>query len=178
MSDTGVPILVFAPFVASTARVEPSWIDYNGHMNMAYYHVLFDRAVEEAFAVVGLGQDYVEARGASYFTAELHTRYLRELTVDTAVRTTVQLVDADDRRVHAYFAIHHLEEGWTAATCEMLFVHVDLATRKAAPFPDDIRADLDVMRASHATMPRPAGIGRAIGIRRKTEQAVSPETRR
>ena len=38
----------FAPFVSSTMRVEPGWIDYNGHMNMAYYHVLFDRALEEA----------------------------------------------------------------------------------------------------------------------------------
>ena len=36
------PILVFAPFVASTMRVEPAWIDYNGHMNMAYYVVVFD----------------------------------------------------------------------------------------------------------------------------------------
>lgn len=177
MSDTGVPILVFAPFVASTARVEPAWIDYNGHMNMAYYHVLFDRAVDEAFAILGLGPDYVSGRGASYFTAELHTRYLRELTVHTHVRTTVQLVDADDRRVHAYFEIHHLEEGWTAATCEILFVHVNLETRKASPFPDDIRANLDIMRASHGAMPRPAGIGRTIGIRRKTEQAASPETR-
>lgn len=145
-------------------------------MNMAYYHVLFDRAVEEAFAALGLGQDYVEARGASYFAAELHTRYLRELTLGTAVRATVQLVDADDRRVHAYFEIHHLEEGWTASTCEILFVHVDLVTRKAAPFPDDIRANLDVMRASHGAMPRPAGIGRAIGIRRKTSPASSPAT--
>ena len=38
----------FAPFVSSVMRVEPGWIDYNGHLNMAYYHVLFDRAVDEA----------------------------------------------------------------------------------------------------------------------------------
>lgn len=176
MSHAGVPILAPAPFVASAARVEPSWIDYNGHMNMAYYHVLFDRAVEEAFTVVGLGQDYVERCHASYFAAELHTRYLRELTVDTDVRTTVQLVDADDRRLHVYFEIRQLAEGWTAATCEMLLVHVDIATRRSAPFPDDIRANLDTMRATHGAMPRPPGIGRTIGIRHRAEQAVSPET--
>ena len=56
------PIFFFAPFVSSTMQVEPAWIDYNGHMNMAYYHVLFDRAVEEAFRLVGLGQDYLEER--------------------------------------------------------------------------------------------------------------------
>ena len=33
----------FAPFVSSVMRVEPAWIDYNGHLNMAYYNVLLDR---------------------------------------------------------------------------------------------------------------------------------------
>ena len=56
------PIFFFAPFVSSTMEVEPAWIDYNGHMNMAYFHVLFDRAVEEGFSLVGLGQDYLEER--------------------------------------------------------------------------------------------------------------------
>ena len=27
----------FAPFVSSVMRVEPEWIDYNGHLNVAYY---------------------------------------------------------------------------------------------------------------------------------------------
>jgi acyl-CoA thioester hydrolase len=76
------PIFFFAPFVSSTMTVEPSWIDYNGHMNMAYYHVLFDRAVDEAFEVVGLGPDYVAERNASYYVAEVHTLYRRELNAD------------------------------------------------------------------------------------------------
>ena len=76
MADERVaPIFFFAPFVSSTMQVEPSWIDYNGHMNMAYYHVLFDRAVDEAFEVVGLGPDYVAERRCSYFSAEVHTLY-------------------------------------------------------------------------------------------------------
>ena len=73
------PIFFFAPFVSSTMEVSPAWIDYNGHMNMAYYHVLFDRAVEEALGLLGLGQDYLEERKASYFTAEIATLYKREL---------------------------------------------------------------------------------------------------
>src|SRR5215467_8176278 len=65
-----------APFVSSVMRVEPAWIDYNNHLNMAYYNVLFDRAVDEAFALVGIGPDYVKSRNCSYFTAEVHLRYL------------------------------------------------------------------------------------------------------
>ena len=45
----------FAPFVSSVMRVEPAWIDYNGHLNMAYYNVLFDRAVDEAYELIGCG---------------------------------------------------------------------------------------------------------------------------
>jgi acyl-CoA thioester hydrolase len=63
--------LFFAPFVSSVMRVEPGWIDYNGHLNMAYYNVLFDRAVDEAFELIGCGPDYVKARRHSCFTAEV-----------------------------------------------------------------------------------------------------------
>ena len=42
--------LFFAPFVSSVMRVEPGWIDYNGHLNMAYYNVLFDRYRHECRA--------------------------------------------------------------------------------------------------------------------------------
>lgn len=174
--DKVAPIFVFAPFVASTMRVAPAWIDYNGHMNMAYYLVLFDRAVDEAFALLGLGPDYVEERRLSYFTAEIHTLYLRELSVDTAVRTTVRLIDYDEKRIHAYFEIHHLEEGWVAATCEKLFLHVDMTSRKVAPFPDDILTNLAAMKAVHDRLKRPASLGRSIGLH-PSSRAARQETR-
>ena len=59
--DRPASVFFFAPFVSSTMAIEPGWIDYNGHLNMAYYHVLFDRAVDEAFGVVGLGTDSLRA---------------------------------------------------------------------------------------------------------------------
>ncbi len=62
--DRPASVFFFAPFVSSTMAIEPGWIDYNGHLNMAYYHVLFDRAVDEAFGVVGLGPDYMDSGAA------------------------------------------------------------------------------------------------------------------
>ena len=162
--ERAAPIFFFAPFVSSTMRVEPAWIDYNGHMNMAYYHVLFDRAIDEGFGVVGLGHDYVEERNASYFTAEVHTLYKRELKLGDAVRVTLQLIDFDDKRLHVYLEIRHVAEGWIAASCESLLLHVDLASRKVRPFPDDILDNLSVMRAAHARLARPASLGRVMEI--------------
>jgi len=158
------PIFFFAPFVSSTMRIEPSWIDYNGHMNMAYYHVLFDRAADEAFELVGLGPDYRSDRKASYFAAEVHTLYRRELRLGDPVRVTVQLLDFDDKRLHSYLEIRHATEGWVAATSENLSLHVDVGTRKVTPFPDDILTNLEVMRAAHAGLSRPTALGRVIGI--------------
>ena len=61
------PALFFAPFVSSTMRVEPQWIDHNQHLNMAYYNVLMDRAIDELFALIGLGPTYVAERGGTAF---------------------------------------------------------------------------------------------------------------
>jgi acyl-CoA thioester hydrolase len=164
-----VPVFFFAPFVSSTMRVASAWIDYNGHMNMAYYHVLFDRAMEEGFSLVGLGHEYVEERKASFFAAEIHTLYRRELKVRDEVRVTLQLVDFDEKRIHYYLEIRHATDGWVAASMEGLSLHMDMQTRKVAPFPDDIAANLAVMRAAHARLARPQALGRVIGIPSKLE---------
>ncbi len=158
------PVFFFAPFVSSTMRVEPNWIDYNGHLNMAFYHVMFDHASDEAFGLVGLGREYMEERKASFFTAETHALYRRELMARDPARVTVQLVDCDEKRIHCYMEIRHAEEGWVAASLEALFLHVDMTTRKVCPFPDDIAANLAVMKAAHARLAKPQSLGRIIGI--------------
>ena len=168
--ECAAPIFVFAPFVSSTMRIEPDWIDYNGHLNMAYYHVLFDRAADEAFSVVGLGPDYSEERGGTFFVAEVHTLYRRELKLEDPVRVTLQLLDCDEKRLHFYCEIRHASEGWTAASSENLSLHVCMTSRKVAPFPDDIAGNLAVMRAAHSRLSRPAVLGRVMGIPQKSER--------
>ena len=60
----------FAPFVSSVMRVEPALVDYNGHLNMAYYNVLFDRCVDEAWDLLGVGADYLATHKHSTFITE------------------------------------------------------------------------------------------------------------
>ena len=174
--DTRAPALFFAPFVSSAMRVEPQWIDYNGHLNMAYYHVLFDRAVDEVFSLVGLTQDYVETRHASTFAAECHILYKRELTEGDLVRVTAQLIAFDDKRLHYYLEMRHANEGWLAATSENLSLHVDMVHRKVTPFPPDILANLALMKAAHSMMPLRATIGRIIGMPKKSAIRVDDTT--
>jgi acyl-CoA thioester hydrolase len=154
----------FAPFVSSVMRVEPGWIDYNGHLNMAYYNVLFDRAVDEAYELLGCGLAYLEATKHSTFTAEAHVRYLRELHAGDPVRVTFQLLDFDAKRMHYFEQLFHAEEGWLSATSENMVLHVDMTAKKTAAFPQAIAARLARMKAAHAHLPVPDGAGRRIAM--------------
>ena len=153
-----------APFVSSLMRVEPQWIDYNGHLNMAYYNVLFDRAVDEAYELIDIGLDYLKRHNHSTFTAEAHVRYLRELRQGDPVRVTLQLLDYDAKRIHYFEQLLHAEEGWLSATSENMTLHVDMAAKKVAPFPNSIMRSLAAMKAAHDRLPRPEGLGRRIAM--------------
>ncbi len=154
------------PFVGSIKTVEDVWIDYNGHFNMAYYGVLFDRTCDEGFELVGLGADYLKT-GASFFTLETHTTYVRELHGGDKVKVTVQMLDHDSKRMHYVQEMFHAEEGWLAATLEAICMHVDMNAKKSAPFPDDILNRIAAMQEAHASLPVPPQVGHKIGIIRK-----------
>jgi acyl-CoA thioester hydrolase len=156
--------LFFAPFVSSVMRVEQGWIDYNGHLNMAYYNVLFDRAVDEAFELLGCGIDYVRSCRHSCFTVEVHVRYLRELNAGDPVRVTFQLLNFDAKRMHYFEQLIHATEGWVSATSENMSLHVDMTAHKSVPFPEDVSSGLARMRAAHARLPRPQAAGRHIAM--------------
>ena len=156
-----------APFVSKPMDIEKDWIDYNGHLNMAYYNVLFDRCSDEAFAAMGMGLDYVNERRLTIYTAEVHVCYVQELHLEHKVVVSFQLIDHDDKRLRAYQEIRHVD-GWLAATSETLSLHVDMSGPKVAPFPADVQAKVEAMRAAHSALPMPERAGRSIGIRRKT----------
>ncbi len=160
----GLQPLFFAPFVSSAMKVEGDWIDYNGHLNMAYYNVLLDRAVDEVYELAGIGELYLRERACSLFTAEAHVRYLRELHEGDPVRVTFQLLEHDAKRLHYFEQLFHAEQGYVGATAEILSLHVDMETKKAVAFPDDVAKTLARMKAAHGRLPRPEAAGRRIAM--------------
>jgi acyl-CoA thioester hydrolase len=164
LERTDLEPLFFAPFVSSIMRVDPAWIDYNGHLNMAYYNVLFDRAVDEAYELLGIGADYVTKRRHSLYTAEVHVRYLRELHAGDPVRVTFQLLGYDKKRLHYFEQLVHATEGFLSATSENLSIHVDMDGNKSAPLPQGALDRLEKMAASHGKLARPEAAGRRVGM--------------
>lgn len=156
-----------APYVARIQKVEDQWIDYNGHFNMAYYNVLFDRAGDEAFEHVGLGPDYAKARNASFFTLEAHLTYVRELHAGDEVRVTTQFLDCDAKRVHYVQEMFHASEGWLSCVAEHIVMHVDMGLKKSTPFPPEMLEKVRLMREAHKGLAVPPQVGHRIGIPRK-----------
>lgn len=154
------------PFISKEMEIEKEWIDYNGHLNMAYYNVLFDRASDDAFELMGLGANYARDRKLTIYTAEVHICYVQELHLGDLVKVTFQLLDNDEKRLRAYQEIRHVD-GWLAATSETLSLHVDMAGPKVAAFPEDIAGKVSALRDAHARLPQPERAGRSIAIKRK-----------
>ncbi|WFU43132.1 thioesterase family protein [Bradyrhizobium sp. CB82] len=152
------------PFRSSIMQIEPQWIDYNGHLNMAYYNVMFDRAIDQLWLKLGIGPTYMKERHGSTFTAECHVRYLREIHLGDPVQIAVWLLDADDKRLHTFEELRHATEGWVSATSENMSLHIDMASRKVAPFPADIRQRIASVVKDHSAVPRPEGIGRNVAM--------------
>lgn len=155
-----------APVVCPPKKVLKPWVDYNDHMNLAYYSVVFDQALDHIFDRLGIGEAYAKAGQGSCFTLEVHICYLQELSLGDPLRVTWQLLDWDPKRIHYFEAMYHADEGYLAAVSEHISLHVSLQTRRSAPLPEPVQEALRKISAAHGELPRPAQVGRVIGIRR------------
>src|SRR5580692_10620455 len=115
------------------ATVRPEWIDANGHMNLAYYVMVFDFGTDALYDALGIGQAYRDATGNSTFTAESHIIYEREVRVGERVRVVSYLLGADSKRLHYFHEMFHVEGGHRVAAQELLALHIDLRVRRVAP---------------------------------------------
>ena len=159
-------MLFDAPVIAPPRGLDPAWLDFNGHLNMAYYNVLFDHAADHVFDLFGCGPGYLAARNMSFFTAETHVCYIRELKPDAIVSASSWLLDFDGKRIHMFQELNHVD-GWLSATCESMSLHVDMSGPRAMAMPDDILANVTAMAQAHKSLPHPERAGRSIGIPRK-----------
>lgn len=147
--------------------VRPEWVDYNGHMNVAYYVLVFDHGTDKALEHLGVGRRYCARTGRSVFVVESHVTYEAEVVAGDELRITSRVLGCDDKRLHMFHAMHRAHDGRLAATNELLFVHVDMGARRATVFPDDARARIEAAVRAQSAEPMPPQVGRAIGLKLK-----------
>lgn len=144
--------------------VRPEWIDSNGHMNLAYYVVVFDLATDALYAALDIGDAYREASGHSCFTAETHTLYEREAHLGDRLRVRSWLLGADSKRVHYFHEMFHADSGERSAAQELMALHIDMRIRRVAPLPADKQAALQAAVRQYAPATPPKGAGRKIAL--------------
>lgn len=152
-------------FLSPLLAIDVGFLDHNGHVNMAYHLVLADRALDLAFDPIK-GDEYLE-RGMTTFAVETHVRYLREINMGDVVRGRVRWIACDAKRAHWIVELVLAPDGEVATTVEGVSLSIDIASRRAAPFPADVFGRLQETTSRHAP---PSGslewIGRRVSMNR------------
>lgn len=168
----GTPALVWtadqaipAPLALIQPVVPPDWVDYNGHMSESCYLLAFGDQSDAFFRFIGIDDAY-RAGGFSLYTVQTMLFNLAEAHLGDRLALTLQLIDADAKRLHIFHAMHHAQTGVLLATGEQLLVHVDMAAGRSAAMPPALLDKVMAVREAHAALPRPAQAGRSIGIRK------------
>ena len=135
--------------------VQDAWIDYNGHLSEPYYVLVLGHATDAVMAHVGLGPEERARRGDSLFTVEAHVRYLDQVPPGARLEVESRVIGATSKLLRLWHELY--VDGTLRATEEILGVHVDTATGRASPFPDEV-----ARRVAAALVPAPPDAGRAI----------------
>ena len=155
-----------APLKLYKDLIVPEWIDYNGHMNVAYYVLVFDRATDDFFDYMGMTAEYRASGNVSAFTAEMHVNYIREVKEGDEVYVTTQLLGYDEKRFHYFHSMYHAEQGYLAATSELLCLFVDMNQRRVTQMPAPILDRLAEIKQSHAALLLPEQVGSVMKVKR------------
>src|SRR5512144_1543295 len=101
-------------------EILPEWTDQNGHMNVAYYVLAFDRATDTLYDALGIGWSYLSREQRSLFTLSMNVDYVAEVFAGDRVHIVSRLIDFDHKRIHYFHEMHHASEAYLAATNEIL----------------------------------------------------------
>jgi len=157
-----------APIDLPVMTVLPEWIDYNGHMNVAFYTKAFDmaldRLVEDNF---GIGEAYARDFRMGPYAVQMQIHYIGELLEGEEFFCRAYLVDHDAKRFHLAVEMINKATGEIAAVMENLTMNVDLEARRSAAYPDWAQKRLAAWQAEHDGVALPKQVGAVIGIRRK-----------
>ena len=153
-----------APLSRWRERIRPEWLDGNGHMNVAFYILVFDHGTDAFLDAVELGFAYRDRTGKSTFAVEAHVTHQNEVGVGEEVLVTTQLLGHDTKRMHYFHVMYRSRDGTKLATLEQMSLHVNLATRRVEPLPEAAQALLAQMLHSHSVLPSPTEKGRVMSM--------------
>ena len=158
-------LTVPAPLSFIHPTVSAEWVDYNGHMSESCYLLVFGDQSDAFFRFIGIDEAY-RAGGHSLFTVQTMIFNLAEAHLGDKLELSLQLLDADEKRLHIFHTMRNAATGELLATGEQMLVHVDMAAGRSAAMPPELHARVMAILAAHAGLPQPLQAGRNIAIKR------------
>ena len=117
--------------------IKKEWTDYNDHLNMAYYVLIFDKAWEVVLEKFKMGETSAKSTKMSTMVVETHTTYNNEVKEGDEVEVNLTFFDHDKKRLHFKMEMIEKSSKKLSATLEMLSLYIDLNKRKVAEFEDE-----------------------------------------
>ena len=117
--------------------IKKEWTDYNNHMNMAYYVLVFDQLWEIVLAKFKMGEESAKTTQMSTMVVETHTTYNNEVKEGEEVEINLTFFDHDKKRVHFKMEMIEKSSKKLSATLEMLSLYIDLDKRKVSEFEEE-----------------------------------------
>ncbi|MDC9720509.1 MAG: thioesterase family protein, partial [Gammaproteobacteria bacterium] len=140
------------------------WIDYNGHLNDAYYLVIFTKATDALQNHLGLTLEHIKETGETLFTIETHMAYVQEIGLGEMVTITSQLLETDNKRLRIFHRMFN-SNNELLATVEMLFLCYNLQAKRVTNFSEMMLTSLAKLQANQADLPWPDSAGKGIALK-------------
>ena len=121
----------------STTKIINNWTDYNGHMNLAFYILVFDKGAENILSKFQMGEQSAKTTKKSTMAVESHTTYNNEVKENEEVDVYLSYFDHDKKRLHYKLEMYEKSKNFLSATTEVLSLYIDLNIRKVAEFESD-----------------------------------------
>ena len=125
------------PEFLKTYKITKDWVDYNNHLNMAYYVLIFDKAWEVMLEKFQMGETSAKKTNKSTMVVETHTTYNNEVKENEDVDVFLTYLDHDKKRLHYKLEMIEKSTQKLSATIEMISLYVDLKERRVAEFEKD-----------------------------------------
>ena len=118
-------------------KIIKDWIDYNGHMNLSYYILVFDMGAEVILSKFKMGEHSAKTTKKSTMVVETHTNYIREVKQNDEVIVSLSHLDHDKKRLHYKLEMREKSTNNLSATTEVLALYMDLGKRKVSEFEEE-----------------------------------------
>ena len=117
--------------------IKKEWTDYNNHMNMAYYALVFDQIWEIMLEKFKMGENSAKTTKMSTMVVETHTTYNNEVKEGDEVEINLTFFDHDKKRLHFKMEMIEKSSKKLSATLESLSLYIDLNRRKVSEFENE-----------------------------------------